>query len=129
MTRIAELTAIALLMTLTADISTAQDLENGRRQYAKCRTCHDVGDSAKHKVGPLLNDIIGRKAGSFAEYAYSDNLKELAAKGLVWSDDNLHKYMEDPKSVVPTGKMVFPGLKDKADRDDVIAYLRQFAKK
>jgi cytochrome c2 len=82
-----------------------------------------------HAQGPALNGVIGRKAGAGETYKlYSDNIKELADKGLVWDDSNLDKYLENPKSVIPQGKMSFVGLKDKTDRDDVIAYLKKYTK-
>ena len=109
--------------------SAAADLENGADVFKKCRACHLVGEGAKDTVGPTLNGVIGRKAGTSATYkTYSDNMLELGASGHAWTDDHLDKYLETPKAVVPRGKMAFPGLKDKADRDDVIAYLKSVAK-
>jgi cytochrome c len=114
---------------LIAGMSTAAlgaDLENGEAVYKKCRACHLIGDGARNTVGPQLNGIVGRKAGSADKYAYSDNMLELAKGGLVWTDDTLDKYLTNPKDLVPNGKMAFPGLPDKPDRDDLIAYLRKF---
>lgn len=102
--------------------------ENGQAVFRVCRACHLVGDSARNAVGPQLNSIVGRRAGSVDGYAYSANLKDLGAGGLVWSDENLDRYLENPKSVVPNGKMVFPGVKDGAERADLIAYLKTLVK-
>ena len=100
-------------------------LENGADVFRKCRSCHLVGEGAKDTVGPSLNGVIGRKAGGGPTYkTYSDNILELGGTGLVWDDDALDKYLTNPKAVIPKGKMAFPGLKDKSDRDDVIAYLK-----
>ena len=69
----------------------AQDAANGEDVFKKCRTCHQVGDSAKNSVGPILNGIIGRSAGTIAGFSYSPANKEAGSKGLVWSEDNLFK--------------------------------------
>jgi cytochrome c len=122
-------TIAAMAMLAGASAANAQgNAAEGENVFKKCKTCHDVGDGAKNKVGPLLNNIVGRKAASIDGYAYSSDLKALAAKGFVWSDENLSKYLENVKSVVANGKMVFPGLKDEQDRKDVIAYLKKHTK-
>ena len=106
----------------------AADIENGAEVFKRCRACHLVGDNAKNAIGPTLNKIIGRKAASVEGFVYSDNMKELGQTGLVWNDDELGRYLENPKAVAPKGKMAFPGLKDEAERADVIAYLKTFSK-
>jgi cytochrome c len=106
----------------------AQNAENGEQVFKKCRACHQVGDSAKNGVGPMLNGLIGRTSGTVAEFNYSDANKEAGAKGLVWSEDELNKYLEAPLTYMPKNKMAFAGLKDEADRKDVIAYLKTFPK-
>lgn len=122
--------SVVLLALLVASTGTAaaQNAEQGESVFKKCRICHDVGDGAKNKIGPLLNNIVGRKAASIEGYAYSSDLKALAEQGFVWNETNLDKYLDNPKSVVGKGKMVFPGLKDEQDRKDVIAYLKKFTK-
>ena len=115
------------LMALPAS-SLAQDgnAEAGADVFKKCRACHDVGPAAKNKVGPLLNGIIGRKVGTIDGFAYSDANKKAGANGLVWTDEVMFKYLENPLSFMPGTKMAFAGLKDADDRKDVIAYLKQF---
>ena len=103
--------------------------EEGAEVFKKCRACHDVGPEAKNKVGPLLNGIIGRTAGTVEDFNYSDANKQAGAKGLVWTDDVMFKYLEAPLSFMPGTKMAFAGLKDAQDRKDVIAYLKKFATK
>lgn len=105
------------------------DAQNGEDVFKKCRACHLVGEGAKNAVGPMLNDVIGRKAAGIEGFNYSENMKQLGTKGTVWDDANLDNYLENPKKLVPAGKMAFPGLKEKQDRDDVIAYLKTFSKK
>ena len=129
MRRIAVL-ALTLGAIASGGTAMAQDAANGESVFKKCRACHLVGPDAKHTVGPQLNNVIGRKAGSIADFAsYSDQMKELGTKGLVWDDASLEKYLTNPKDLVPNGKMAFPGLSDKEDRADVIAYLKNFSKK
>ena len=105
------------------------NVENGEDVFKKCRACHLVGEGAKDTVGPNLNGVVGRKAAASETYKlYSENMRELGAGGIVWDDANLDKYLENPKGLVPQGKMAFPGLKEKSDRDDVIAYLKKYSK-
>jgi cytochrome c len=125
------LLALAMLALLQAVPAAAQDgsVEDGAEVFKKCRACHDVGPDAKNKVGPLLNDILGRHAGSIEGFNYSDANKAAGTQGLVWTDEVLFKYLENPLSFMPGTKMAFAGLKDAQDRKDVIAYLKSFAKK
>ncbi|HJU30028.1 MAG TPA: cytochrome c family protein [Hyphomicrobiaceae bacterium] len=103
--------------------------DEGAEVFKKCRACHDVGPQARNKVGPLLNDIIGRHAGTIEGFAYSEANKTAGSKGLTWTEDVLFKYLENPMSFMPGTKMAFAGLKDAQDRKDLIAYLKKFSKK
>ena len=129
----ASLTALALaaLVLGAPGTAAAQDgnAEEGAEVFKKCRACHDVGPGAKNKVGPLLNDIVGRQAGSIDGFNYSDANKDAGSKGLVWTDDVLFKYLENPLTFMQGTKMAFAGLKDEQDRRDVIAYLKTFTNK
>lgn len=120
----------ALLLALIAMpvSSPAQEgnVEAGADVFKKCRACHDVGPTAKNKVGPLLNGIVGRKAGTIDGFSYSEANKKAGTSGLVWSEEVMFKYLENPLSFMPGTKMAFAGLKDTEDRKDVIAYLKQF---
>ena len=102
---------------------------DGADVFKKCRACHDVGPTAKNKVGPLLNGIIGRQAGTIEDYNYSDANKAAGANGLLWTEEAMFKYLEAPLSFMPGTKMAFAGLKDAQDRKDLIAYLKGFSKK
>ncbi|MGO9484419.1 MAG: c-type cytochrome [Rhodomicrobium sp.] len=97
--------------------------EHGKAVFNQCKICHAVGPSAKAGVGPEQNNLIGSVAGSRPGYNYSPAMKEAGQKGLIWTPENLNKYIENPKAMVPGTKMVFPGLKSAQDRADVIAYL------
>lgn len=80
-------------------------------------------------VGPVLNGIVGRKAGSIEGFNYSDANKIAGEKGLVWTEQELSKYLADPRAFMPGNKMAFAGLKDEQDRADVIAYLKTLTRK
>jgi cytochrome c len=126
--RISSVTLLILLACLGPASAQNPSAENGAAVFKKCRACHLVGDAAKHAVGPALNNVLGRKAGSAEGYTYSDNMREIGLGGLVWTEDQLDRYLENPKAVVPRGKMAFPGIPDAQDRADVIAYLKTFSK-
>jgi cytochrome c len=130
-TRACLATLLAAFMAMGALGSAAAQegsAEEGAEVFKKCRACHDVGPDAKNKIGPLLNGILGRKAGTIDGFAYSDANKAAGAKGLVWTEDVMFKYLENPLSYMPGTKMAFAGLKDAQDRKDVIAYLKTFPK-
>jgi len=89
----------------------------------KCKVCHQIGETAKNFVGPELNGVIGRKAGSVADYAYSDAMKN---SGLTWEEAVFKEFITNPKAKVPGTKMIFAGLPKESDRDNIAAYLAQF---
>src|ERR1700693_1859787 len=103
--------------------------EEGAEVFKKCRACHDIGPDAKNKVGPILNNIVGRKAGTIEGFAYSEANKAAGGKGLTWTEDVLLKYLENPLTFMPGTKMAFAGLKDEQDRKDLIAFLKKHTKK
>lgn len=111
-----------------AAVAQEADPKEGAEVFKKCRACHEIGPDAKNRVGPLLNDIIGRKAGTIEGFAYSDANKAAGGKGLAWTEDVLFKYLENPQSFMPGTKMSFAGLKDPQDRKDLIAFLKQHSK-
>jgi len=89
----------------------------------KCKICHQIGEGAKNLVGPVLNGVVGRKAGTYPGYNYSEANKN---SGITWTEEELDKYLKDPKGVVPGTKMVFAGLPKDDDRKNIIAFLSQF---
>jgi len=103
----------------------AGDAENGKDVFKACRACHQVGPAAKNGIGPALNGIVGRTAGTIAGFTYSDANKDAGTKGLVWTEDTLFRYLENPAAFMPGNKMAYAGIKDEADRRDLIAYLKQ----
>ena|SRR4029079_2355330 len=120
---VAGLTVVALTSSALAE----GDAAKGKAAFAKCGICHQVGPGAKTLVGPELNGIVGRKAASVADYAmYSAGMKKLGADGWVWTEENIDKWIADPKAMIPDSPMAlaFPGVPDAAERADIIAYLK-----
>ena len=115
------LAGAAFLASMGASV--AQDAAAGEKVFMKCKICHQIGETAKNMVGPVLNGVVGRKAGSYPGYHYSDANEK---SGITWDEAELKKYLKDPKGVVPGTKMVFPGLQSDDDVANVIAYLKQF---
>jgi len=107
----------------------AGDAAKGEQIFKTCHICHDVGPTAKPKVGPPLNGVVGRHWASWPGYSYSQGLKDGKTKGNVWTVELLNKWLENPRALVPGTKMIFPGLKTAEQRADVIAYLSQFDEK
>lgn len=114
--------AAGCLLAMPA-MALAQDAEAGKKAFSKCAPCHAIGPGAKNKVGPYLNGILGRPAASVEGFNYSPGLK---SSGLTWDDETLHKWLENPKALVAGTKMLFPGVKDETERDDIIAYIESF---
>jgi cytochrome c len=128
MSRAVLLSAIVATAFLGTTLVSAQDVENGADVFKRCRACHDVGDTAKNKVGPILNGIIGRKAGTIEGFKYSDANLKAGSDGWVWTEEKMMEYLLNPRAAMPGNKMAFAGLKDEQDRKDLIAYLKQFSK-
>ena len=98
----------------------------GEKVFRKCKACHQVGDRAKNRIGPHLNQLFGRVAGGLDDFRYSKAMKAKGGEGLAWDSETLGAFLEAPKSYVPRTKMAFAGLRKQADRDAIIAYLRSY---
>ena len=118
-----------------ADGHSKGDLEKGKKVCKKCAACHAVGEGAKKKVGPPLNDLIGRTAGTFEGMKYGKSLVKAGEAGLVWNAEELFAYLKNPKKYLrkkldskkAKSKMSLKLKKDK-DRANVIAYIATFSK-
>lgn len=104
---------------LPAPYNTA-DLSNGEAKFAMCAACHSIAPGGPNMTGPHLHGVVGRKAGSVADYNYSDAIK---TAGFTWDAAHLDTWITAPRAMFPGTKMTFVGLKDPKDRTDVIAYL------
>jgi len=101
----------------------AQDVASGEKIFLQCKACHQIGENAKNGVGPVLNGLFGRKAGTIEGFSYSPANKN---SGIVWDEATFREYIKDPKAKVPGTKMIYAGLKDEQRIKDLIAYLKQF---
>jgi cytochrome c len=113
----------AFVLAGPVSVSSAQDAALGEKVFIKCKACHQIGEGAKNAVGPVLNGLVGRKAGTYPDYSYSDANK---GSGFTWEEATLKEYLKNPRAKVPGTKMIFPGLPKDEDIDNVIAYLKQF---
>ncbi len=102
---------------LTVDMG---DAERGRKLYFQCRACHSLKKGEPHKVGPNLYGIFNAQAARDNGFIYSNVLLN---SNLKWSFDNLNDWLEKPYELVPGNKMIFSGIRNKDDRDDLLAYL------
>jgi cytochrome c len=116
-------TFVAVLATIGAGEARAQDAAAGEKVFGVCKACHQIGENAKSAVGPVLNGVMGRKAGSVAGYSYSDGNKN---SGITWDEATFREYIRDPKAKVPGTKMIYAGLKDEQKTNDLVAFLKQF---
>jgi len=114
---------VAVLATIGAGEARAQDAAAGEKVFVVCKACHQIGENAKSAIGPALNGVIGRRAGSVAGYSYSDANKD---SGITWDEATFREYIRDPKAKVPGTKMIYPGLKDEQKTNDLVAFLKQF---
>lgn len=98
----------------------------GEKAFQKCKACHQVGEGAKNRSGPILNGVVGRAAGSVDGFKYSKALKAMASDGLVWDQEALRTFLAKPKAFMKGTKMSFAGFKKDSDLDAITAYLASF---
>ena len=112
------LIALLVFAGATTNRGYAQDAEHGKTIFKACAACH-APDHA-NRVGPGLEGIIGRTAGTAPGFSYSSAMKQ---SGIVWDTKILDAYLESPQHVVPGNRMPYAGLKNPTDRTDLVAYL------
>ncbi len=119
--------SIFAISSMAAANAQEGDATAGATVFKKCAICH-IADTDKNKVGPSLNGLIGRMAGTHPDFSYSTAMTDAGKGGLVWDEATLRDYLHDPKAKVKGTKMAFVGLKDDTDITNLLAYLEQFKK-
>ena len=99
-------------------------VKEGEKVFKKCKACHRIGLDAKNGTGPHLNNIFGRVAGELRDYKkYSKNIKKLGQEGLIWNNETLISFLENPKRYIKGTKMNFKGIKKSDELDALVEYL------
>jgi cytochrome c len=111
--------ACACVVAVSLTPARAADVEKGKAVFEQCAACHSLDGSGDYD-GPSLKGIIGRKAGSLEDYRYSTAMKR---SDVLWDAATLDNYVTDPQAFIPGNRMAFAGIADKAERDDLIAFL------
>lgn len=119
--------AVATVILGMSPATAAGDPAAGEIVFKKCMSCHAIGEGAKNKVGPVLNGVFGRTAGTFEGYKYSKAMIDAGAGGLVWTPETVQRFLAKPRDFVKGTKMSFPGLPNPVDEENVIAYLLTFS--
>ena len=112
-----------IVAALSASPAHAQDLAAGENSFKKCLACHAVGEGAKNKVGPLLNGLEGRKSGTDRGLQLFGGQQELRHHLEQGDVPRLH---QGPAAKIPGTKMIFPGIKNETEANNLWAYLASF---
>jgi len=118
-----KLITAAVLIATSTGAGWAQDVEKGGTVFKQCQVCHSIGPSAKNQIGPELNGLDGRAAGTVPNFDYSGANRN---SGIVWNEENFKQYVKYPRAFVRGTKMTFPGLKSQQQVNDLWAYVKQF---
>lgn len=119
--------AFATGLLLCSAQSLAADASRGEALFKACSQCHEVGARAKNKVGPHLDGVFGRKAGSIVGFKYSSAMKRAGDGGLVWSVDAIDAYIHKPRTFIKGNRMSYRGMESDQDRADLVAWLEQIS--
>ena len=123
--------ALIFLVTLIYGGAYAENLisiSSGAKIFKKCQACHEIGEGAKNRVGPQLNNIFGRSAGGLPGVKYSKSMIKAGEEGLVWNNETLNSFIENPKKLIVKTRMSFSGLRKEDDRKNLLLYLSEFSK-
>lgn len=104
------------------------DPAHGRAVYQVCRPCHEIGRGARHRSGPHLNGLFGRRAGVIEGYPSTPGMVFAGLRGAVWDAESLAAFLSNPKGFAPGSAMPLIGVPDLEDRRDLIAFLRAASK-
>ena len=110
-------------IVVSGSVVAAPDIDNGQDVFKTCRACHKAEPGGDITVGPNLFDIVGKPAGVIEDFRYSRAFQELAAEGLIWTDEHLDAFFANPREFAPGTRMSFRGVPEEADRVDLIAFL------
>ena len=113
----------AALLAVSSVPGLAQDAQKGRLVFNICLVCHAIGPGAQNKIGPELNGLDGRKAGTVPNFDYSDANKN---SGIVWNQETFEDYIKNPAAKIPDTKMTFAGIKNEQQAKDLWAFINQF---
>ena len=116
----AALLALAAAMPLALALPQG-DPARGEKIYGRCFACHAID---RDRTGPRHAGLFGRPAGSVAGFPYSPALKKAGANGLVWNDETLDKFLQNPTKFIPGTRMTYAGVPNDQDRADLLAYLK-----
>lgn len=125
--RFAVTVGLVLGMCGVAQADGLGDADKGAKIFTQCKGCHQVGEGASNRIGPHLNGVFGRAAGSLEDVRYSPSMKRMGSDGLVWDAETLDAYIENPRALVSKTRMSFRGIKDAEERGDLLAYLRIYS--
>lgn len=125
MQRVTGLSAAVIAATLASvGAVQAQDAARGKQLADPCFACHTETSGEEPGPGPTLAGVAGAKAASRPNFEYSDAFQGAAAKGVVWTDAALDRFLANPEVDVPKNKMAYPGIASAKDRADIVAYLK-----
>ena len=122
-TMVKKLIVTAVLIAASSVSAVAQDAQKGKAVANVCLACHSIGPGAQNKIGPELNGLDGRHSGSVPNFKYT---KDYTDPGLVWNKETFEKYIKNPRAMFPDTTMIFPGIQDAQQIDDLWAYLSQY---
>jgi cytochrome c len=122
-TVVKKLIVAALVIAGSPVSSMGQDAQKGAAVFNVCLACHTIGPGAQNKIGPELNGLDDRKAGTVPSFDYSDANKD---SGIIWNEATFEEYIKNPQAKIPGTKMIFPGIKNEQQVKDLWAYVSQF---